>query len=84
MKLTISLFLLLAFFSRAAAQDFPFGEYDAKAMAMTSYDKDTTAHAVVLREFGNAFMVNDDILTINFIYHVKIKLLIVRSLIRVL
>jgi len=72
-KIILLLFTVCLSFT-AYSQDFPFGQYTSEEMAMTRYDKDTSAHAVVLREFGKAFMDNDNFLTINFIHHVKIKI----------
>lgn len=67
--------LFLPFF--AAAQDFEFGQYQLDELTMKSYPKDTAAHAVVLREIGDARIQLDavDNLRLFFTYHVKIKIL---------
>lgn len=64
-------FLLL---SSAAAQDFPFGKVRVDDLSMTTYAGDTSAAAVVLKEFGEAFISDDDYHLI-YRYHVRIKIL---------
>lgn len=54
------------------AQDFPFGEPDHHGINMTHYDKDTTAAAVVIREFGTTSFLHDGN-KIKHRYHVRIK-----------
>lgn len=54
------------------SQDFPFGNASANDLAMTVYDRDTSAAAVVLKEFGHAYISNDDYHLI-FKHHVRIK-----------
>lgn len=56
------------------SQDFAFGNASANDMAMTVYDRDTSASAVVLKEFGHAYISNDDYHLI-FKHHVRIKIL---------
>lgn len=59
----------------AFAQDFPFGQIDNAALAMKKYEKDTSAHAVVLNEYGTS-RINFDVdyrVMITFEYHTKIK-----------
>jgi transglutaminase-like putative cysteine protease len=73
------LLLLFAFASASLqmlAQDFPYGEVDSKALDMKKYDKDTSAHAVVLNEYGTSKIIidNDDYSKLIFQYHVSIKL----------
>jgi len=41
---------------------------------MKKYDKDTNAHAVVLSEYGKAYMSTGDNITLQFEHHVKIKI----------
>ena len=51
----ITLLSLIFFISHAAfAQDFPYGQVDDAALDMKKYDKDTSAHAVVLNEYGTS------------------------------
>jgi len=58
------------------AQDFTFGTFTEDEMHMKQYAKDTSAHAVVLGEFGRAEInnTNDDKIKIIFRYHVRIKI----------
>jgi hypothetical protein len=69
--LTFSLLTIIA-----KAQDFPYGEYIHEEIAMQKYDKDTSAHAVVLNEFGKSRIdaTNDDKISLIYQYHVKIKI----------
>ena len=53
--------------------DFEFGKILHSELEMKRYDKDTSAAAVVLNEFGTAFITDD--YKIIFEYHVKIKIL---------
>lgn len=73
--------LLILFFSffailLASAQDFPYGTISTDEMNMKSYAKDTSAHAVVLQEFGKTIINigSDDKLKQIYEYHVKIKI----------
>src|ERR1700748_1429243 len=75
MKKLIPLILIVLLFKQAAAQDFDFGKYDAADLDMKRYDKDTSAHAVVLREFGKGWVSSNDNIPLKFEYHVKIKIL---------
>ncbi|MGV3508210.1 MAG: DUF3857 domain-containing protein [Sphingobacteriaceae bacterium] len=56
-----------------SAQDFTFGKPSSEEFALKRYDKDTSANAVVLKEFGTAFIENNDG-DIQFEYHVRIKI----------
>ncbi|HZY37920.1 MAG TPA: DUF3857 domain-containing protein [Mucilaginibacter sp.] len=58
------------------AQDFPYGQISTEDLKMTKYVKDTSAHAVVLREYGRSqiAVANDDEIKLRFEYHVKIKI----------
>src|SRR5476651_1810558 len=75
MKKLLPLIFILLLFKQAAAQDFDFGVLDADGMDMKRYDKDTSAHAVVLREFGRARVSSNDGMPLVFDHHVKIKIL---------
>jgi len=78
MKRGLLLFSILLFLSvYAIAQDFPYGSITQEEWDMQKYKKDTSAHAVVLQEFGDARINvnNDDNLRLYFTYHVKIKML---------
>jgi len=62
-------------FDNNIAQDFQFAEHTNQEMAMTSYDKDPLAHALVLKEFGRAAISsNGNTTPLTFDYHIKIKL----------
>jgi len=77
MKRTFLILLILLLFIRLGiAQDFPFGKITSAEMDMKNYDKDTSAHAVVLQEFGKARIdvANDDQIKVFYDYHVKIKI----------
>jgi hypothetical protein len=70
------LFFLLNATAFASAQDFPFGAVTTEEMNMKNYAKDTSAHAVVLQEFGKSSINigSDDNLKQFYEYHVKIKI----------
>lgn len=61
--------------STLQAQDFKFGQYSLEEMNMTKYAKDTSAHAVYLKEFGKAWISSGDRIPLVFEYHAKIKIL---------
>jgi len=75
-KPLLILFILSCLTKLAIAQDFPYGTVTDEEMNMKKYDKDTSAHAVVLREFGkaNINVGNDDKIKVFYEYHVKIKI----------
>lgn len=64
-------FISLSSFS----QDFPYGSVPVQDISMTRYERDTGASAVVLKEFGRAFIRNGDNYELIFKYHVRIKIL---------
>ncbi len=67
--------VIFCLIARAAqAGDFPFGQVSLAELNMTVYEKDTTAVAVVLNEFGYAYFDSRDH-TILMDYHVRIKIL---------
>jgi len=77
MKKPLLIILTLLLSSSALfAQDFVFGEVTPDEMSMKRYDKDTSAHAVVLNEHGRAEIsaTNDDHLRLVYEYHEKIKI----------
>jgi len=57
------------------SHSFPFGEISYRELEMKTYDKDTSAAAVVLNEFGEAFMDNDNDHNLILQYHVRVKIL---------
>ena len=55
MKKTLFIIIILTGLSRlVTAQDFPYGTVTQQEMDMKKYDKDTSAHAVVLQEYGSS------------------------------
>jgi hypothetical protein len=76
MKKTLLILLILFSITKALAQDFPYGRVSDEEMAMKKYAKDTSAHAVVLQEFGKSRIdiANDDKIKVFYEYHVKIKI----------
>jgi hypothetical protein len=73
-------FILLIVFSSVSAQDqfFPFGKVTYSDLG-TTY-KDTSAAAVVIREYGKSEVDNGNDHNLLFTYHVKIKILNERGL----
>jgi len=77
MKKTLLTFVTLACLARMGfGQDFPYGQISNSDMAMTKYANDTSAHAVVLQEYGRSEIQpsNDDNIKLRFYYHVRIKI----------
>jgi transglutaminase-like putative cysteine protease len=76
-KPLFNLLILILLSPIASAQNFPFGSFSQKEMDMKRYDTDTSAHAVVLNEYGTSSIIvmADDDIKIMFEYHVKIKIL---------
>src|ERR1700759_4240793 len=75
MKKTFLLFFVVFSSVCAFGQDFPYGEVDNAALNLKKYDKDTSAHAVVLNEYGTSRinLTNDYQVRLTFEYHTKIK-----------
>ena len=59
----------------AQEHGFPFGQVTYRELDIKMYDKDTSAVAVVLNEFGEAYIDNGDNNNLLFEYHTKIKIL---------
>jgi hypothetical protein len=59
----------------AFAQDFTYGEPDNAALDMKRYDKDTSAHALILNEYGISRIAVNNVedIRLQYTYHVKIK-----------
>lgn len=74
MKFSLLFSMLCCMAFHGVSQDFEFGNYSVEDMKMTSYRKDTSAHAVVLREFGKAYISNDEGLPLIFEHHVRLKI----------
>lgn len=73
--LVIFVFFVACHFSLAQTSDFPFGKATYRELEMKIYDKDTSAVAVVLNEFGEAFIESDNNYNLILKHHVKIKIL---------
>src|ERR1041385_2726505 len=75
MKKILLLSLILFLGTAVFAQDFPYGEQDNAALDMKKYDKDTSAHAVVLKEYGTSRinLTSDYHERLTFEYHSQIK-----------
>jgi hypothetical protein len=77
MKKTLFLIIIPIFLITISfAQDFAFGTVTGDELNMQKYNKDTSAHAVVLLEHGRAEIeaTNSDNIRLNYEYHVKIKI----------
>src|SRR5690606_34919027 len=75
-KTILWIFLFFSFLS-TYGEDFSFGSVTSDEMTMPYYTNDSTANAVVLREYGRArFMLDDQRGEINlvFTHHVRIKI----------
>ncbi len=64
---------LSALLANAQSGDFPFGKITYKELEMKSYVADTSTDALVLNEFGKAWISDNQ--TLMFEYHTKIKIL---------
>lgn len=77
MRKILLLLLTLSLLSiTARSQDFEFGTFKVEDLSMKKYNKDTSAHAVVLLEHGRAEIARtgDDDINLVYDYHVKIKI----------
>lgn len=76
MKKLLLIFLMLGgnLFARAQKTPFPFGKPTTAEFELKNYAKDTTANAVVLREFGNAYISTRTDISLIFEHHVRIKI----------
>ena len=76
MKTSFTLLLLvLLTCTYTYAQNFEYGKFTQEELDMKIYAKDSTADAVVLREFGSANIDLDNYTNesyVNFIYHTRI------------
>ncbi|RVU03103.1 DUF3857 domain-containing protein [Mucilaginibacter limnophilus] len=69
----LSLFFLVNV-ANAQDEDFQYGQFSWDELNMKSYKNDTSAHAVVLKEYGNAWISSNDEIRLQYEYHVKIKI----------
>ncbi|KAA8477150.1 DUF3857 domain-containing protein [Arcticibacter tournemirensis] len=58
----------------AQPEEFPFAKPTPAEFDLKKYDRDTTANAVVLREYGTAYISTNVDLRLVFEYHVRIKI----------
>ncbi|WP_259068030.1 DUF3858 domain-containing protein [Mucilaginibacter sp. X4EP1] len=75
-KTLLFLFILSGISKILLAQNFEYGKASQQEIDMKQYDKDTSANAVVLNEFGSA-QINvsyDNAIRLTYEYHVKIKI----------
>ena len=74
-RILFALFLTVVF-KIVLAQDFPYGKITLEELDLKKYAKDTSAHAVVLQEYGRSRInvAGDDNIKLFFEYHVKIKI----------
>lgn len=61
--------------SPAQTKGFPFGKVTYRELEMKTYDKDTSAFAVVLNESGEAYIEDENHYNLVFKHHLKIKIL---------
>ena len=76
MKKNLLLLVIVLMSTYVRAQNFAYGQFNIDELNMQKYDKDTSAHAVVLNEFGDARIAlngNHEFRLI-FTYHIKIKI----------
>jgi transglutaminase-like putative cysteine protease len=75
MKKIFSFLICLLLSAGAFAQDFAYGNISSAELDMKKYDKDTSAHAVVLNEYGTTHIAfdNDYNVKMTYSYHAKIK-----------
>ena len=77
LKFSLNLLTLILFCNIGYAQKFNYGDFTNEEVGLKRYDKDTSAHAFVINEYGTAKIdvVSDDRIKIVREYHVKIKIL---------
>lgn len=71
-KYLLAIFILSSLY--VSGQDFTEWKISQEEMDMKSYTKDSSANAVVLNEFGDARITDDDQQNIRLKYHAKIKI----------
>src|SRR5688572_17935804 len=74
-RILLQFLLLLVPAASSFAQDFSYGVVSLSDLAMSKYERDTGASAVVLKEFGEAYIGNDEDYNLIFKYHARIKIL---------
>ncbi len=71
----LTFMLSISILSFAQDHGFPFGKATYREIEKKNYEKDSTAEAVVLNEFGETYIDNNNSHNLIFEYHVKIKIL---------
>lgn len=75
-KIVVGLLLVCPLFSFGQYDNgFPFGKITYAELDMKNYSKDTSANAIVLNEFGEAYIDSDGENNLVLEYHIKIKIL---------
>ena len=76
MKFSLLAILFISpLFSFAQDHGFPYGQTTYRDLDIKVYEKDTAAVAVILNEFGEAYIDNSNDNNLLFEYHAKIKIL---------
>ena len=71
----LTTFFLLWTVAYAGAQDFEFGKITGDDLKIKNVTFDSSANAVVIREFGTSRIdLSDGMVSVDFMYHVKIKI----------
>jgi hypothetical protein len=74
-KALVIVLVLLLFTKLSHAQDFTYGAVSQEEMDMAKYSKDTSANAVVLKEYGSSkISTASNNMRLIYTYHVKIKI----------
>lgn len=73
MRLVLALLILTSIASFAQENGFPYGKATYRELDLKEYAPDTAATALVLDEFGEAFINND--FNLQYTYHARIKIL---------
>lgn len=71
----VCLLLLSATFAFSQEKGFPYGQVSFDQLSATGYSRDSSASAVMLREFGEAYVVADERVNLIFKHHYLIKIL---------
>ena len=73
--LLAAFFIVLYFQTNAQENSFPYGDISLGHLMMKSYDKDSSAAAVVLKEFGESYVSTDAGQGLIFEHHYVVKIL---------
>jgi hypothetical protein len=74
------LFISFNLYAQSDAGGFPYGKVTYRELEMEKYDRDTSASAVILNEFGEAHIDSENDHNLIFTYHSKIKILKTQAL----